>query len=98
MSKLIVILGATGKQGSSAADEFLKDSTYRVRAVTRNPASTTALALAARGAEVVYGELMDVDSLIAAVQGAHIVYGVTTDLYAFNIKLRPIVSQQKPPY
>ncbi len=80
MQKLIVVLGATGKQGGSAVDEFLKDPNYRVRAVTRNPKSPAALNLVAKGAEVVYGELMDADSLIAAVNGAHVVYGVTTDL------------------
>jgi uncharacterized protein YbjT (DUF2867 family) len=47
--KLIVILGATGNQGGSVAEVFLQEPEWRVRAVTRNPASAKAQALAARG-------------------------------------------------
>ncbi|KAI0063072.1 NAD(P)-binding protein [Artomyces pyxidatus] len=83
MSKLIVVLGATGKQiqGGSVVDAFLKDPVYRVRAVVRDPLSSSAKALSAKGVEVVQGDLLDVESLKRAFDGANVVYGMTTDLW-----------------
>ncbi|KAI0063048.1 NAD(P)-binding protein [Artomyces pyxidatus] len=86
MSKLIVVLGATGKQGGSVVDAFLKDPVYRVRAVTRDPLSSSAKALSAKGAEVVQGDLLDVESLKRAFHGANVVYGMTTDTWD-NIRI-----------
>jgi uncharacterized protein YbjT (DUF2867 family) len=64
MSKPIaVILGATGGQGGSVVDSFLKDETYQVRGVTRNVNSENAKALAKRGVEVVTGDLNNEASL-----------------------------------
>ena len=44
-------------------DEFLKDSTYNIRGITRNPASKAGQNLVAKGVEVVAGDLLDLDSL-----------------------------------
>ena len=64
MSKPIaVIIGATGGQGGSVVDSFLKDGTYQVRGVTRNVNSENAQALAKRGVEVVTGDLNNESSL-----------------------------------
>jgi uncharacterized protein YbjT (DUF2867 family) len=64
MSKPIaVIIGATGGQGGSVVDSFLKDGTYQVRGVTRNVNSENAQALAKRGVEVVTGDLNNEASL-----------------------------------
>ncbi|KAI1463324.1 NAD(P)-binding protein [Daldinia caldariorum] len=53
----VLILAATGKQGSAAARALLssKDHQHTVRILVRNPSSPAAQALAARGAEVVVG-------------------------------------------
>lgn len=67
-SKLVVVTGATGKQGGSVVDALLKNPAYSVRAVTRNPNSDASRALAARGVEVVAGELDNYDSLLKAFQ------------------------------
>ena len=40
--KTIVVTGATGLQGGSVARFLLKDGSFAVRAVTRNPASDAA--------------------------------------------------------
>ncbi|KAE8338044.1 hypothetical protein BDV24DRAFT_93849 [Aspergillus arachidicola] len=75
--KLIVILGATGNQGGSVADTFLRESEWHVRAVTRNPLSPKAQALAARGADVVKADLDDPSSLASAFEDAHVIFAVS---------------------
>jgi hypothetical protein len=63
---IAVIIGATGGQGGSVVDSFLKDGKYQVRAVTRNVNSANAQALHKRGVEVVTADLNDQASLIQA--------------------------------
>jgi hypothetical protein len=77
MTKLIVVVGATGNQGGSVAHRFLQDPNYRVRALTRNPSSPASQKLAAQGAEVVQAELDDVESLKSAFKGANVIFSVT---------------------
>lgn len=76
-SKLIVVIGATGTQGGSVVDTFLKEPGWTVRGLTRNPSSPAAHALKARGVDVVAADLDDVSSLLAAFEGAHTVFSVT---------------------
>jgi uncharacterized protein YbjT (DUF2867 family) len=77
--KIIVVMGATGAQGGGLVRAILDDehSEFAVRAVTRNPDSDNARALAAAGAEVVQADLDDVASLTQAFQGAHGAFCVT---------------------
>ncbi|KAI0759300.1 NmrA family protein [Trametes elegans] len=78
MSKLIAVTGATGQQGSSVVDFLLKEpETFSVRAITRDPTSEAAQALARRGVEVVKADLSSLDETAAAFQGAWGVFGVT---------------------
>ena len=76
MAKLVTVFGATGAQGNPIARALLA-STFKVRAVTRNPASEKAQALKSLGAEVVKGDLNDTASVAAAVKGAYGVFYVT---------------------
>jgi hypothetical protein len=61
MSKLILVLGATGAQGRHVINSLLASSEdgtpspYAIRALTRDPQSKYALALRERGVEVVKG-------------------------------------------
>lgn len=71
----VLVAGATGHQGGAVARELLTEG-YRVRAMTRNPQSENAKALAKLGAEVVRGDLDDTASLAAAVKGAWGVFSV----------------------
>lgn len=57
-----LVTGATGNQGGSVARELLA-SGYRVKAMTRNPTSEAAQALAAQGAELIGADLDDPSSL-----------------------------------
>lgn len=71
----ILVTGATGQQGGATARRLLADG-RRVRALTRDPGSPAARALAAAGAEVVAGDITDRASLDAAVDGAYGVFSV----------------------
>ena len=77
--KIIAVTGATGAQGGGLARAILADPNggFAVRAITRDPSKDKAKALAAAGAEVVKGDLDDVESLKKAFAGAHGVYAVT---------------------
>lgn len=75
--KLIVVVGATGNQGSSVVSTFQKDSAWHIRGITRNIDSAPAQALVAKGVEMVTADLDDVSSLDAAFAGATVIFGVT---------------------
>jgi uncharacterized protein YbjT (DUF2867 family) len=77
--KIIAVLGATGAQGGGLVHAILADPNggFAARAITRDPNSDKAKALAAAGAEVVGGDVDDADSLRRAFEGAYGVYGVT---------------------
>jgi hypothetical protein len=76
-SKLIVIIGATGNQGGSVANVFLKEPGWKVRALTRNTSSTKSQALAARGAEVVQADIDTPATLLTAFEGANAIFAVS---------------------
>ena len=77
--RIIAVVGATGAQGGGLARAMLQDPDcpFAVRALTRDPGSDQARALAAAGAEVVEANLDDVDSLQRAFDGAYGAYCVT---------------------
>ena len=64
-SDVILITGATGKQGGAVARELLAAG-HSVRAMTRHPDALPARELASLGAEVVRGDLDEPSSLPAA--------------------------------
>jgi len=72
--RLIVVAGATGKQGGAVARSLL-DRGFRIRALTRNPQKPEAQALADRGAEVVQGD-MEEAAMERALEGAYGVFSV----------------------
>jgi uncharacterized protein YbjT (DUF2867 family) len=77
--KIIAVAGATGSQGGGLVRAILADreGPFTARAITRDPTSDKARALAALGAEVVQGDVDDVASLERAFSGAHGAYCVT---------------------
>lgn len=75
--KLIVVVGATGNQGGSVVNTFLQEPDWRIRGITRNPASASASSLASRGVEVVQADLDEPGSLTAAFQDAHAIFAIT---------------------
>jgi uncharacterized protein YbjT (DUF2867 family) len=79
MAKIIAVVGATGTQGGGLVEAIVGDPNggFKARAITRDPGKDKAKALAARGVEVVKGDLDDVESLKKAFAGADGVYAVT---------------------
>lgn len=75
--KLLVIVGITGNQGGSVASRFLEDPNYRIRGLSRDPASPAAKSLSAKGIEIVHADLDDRESLIRAFSGANLIFSVT---------------------
>lgn len=75
--KTILVFGATGAQGGSAARNLLSRGRFDVRALTRKADSPAAQQLRALGAEVVQGDLDDPASLRAALEGCYGAFGVT---------------------
>jgi len=77
--KIIAVVGATGAQGGGLARAILDDksSRFAVRALTRDPSSEKAKALADAGAEVIAADIDDVKSLRNAFEGAHGAFCVT---------------------
>ena len=73
--KLILVSGATGRQGGAVARELLSRG-YQVRGLTRNPDSDRARRLADLGVEMVKGDFDDMTTLHQAVQGAYGVFSV----------------------
>jgi uncharacterized protein YbjT (DUF2867 family) len=77
--KIIAVVGATGAQGGGLVRAIMADTggAFTARALTRDPASEKARALAALGAEVVRADVYDPASLRRAFEGAHGAYCVT---------------------
>jgi uncharacterized protein YbjT (DUF2867 family) len=72
---LILITGATGRQGGAVARELVAKG-HAVRVMTRKPEGEGARALAKLGAQVVQGDLDDPSSLRRALEGVWGVFAV----------------------
>lgn len=77
--KIIAVMGATGAQGGGVVRAILRDKAggFVARAITRNPKSEKARALATAGAEVVAADASDSKSLERAFAGAYGAFCVT---------------------
>src|SRR5712691_5348825 len=76
-SKLVLVTGATGKQGGAVVEALLTRG-HQVRALTRNPAAPAANRLRRQGVEIAVGDFTDQDSLVRAARGADAVYAMST--------------------
>ncbi|KIK68284.1 hypothetical protein GYMLUDRAFT_711004 [Collybiopsis luxurians FD-317 M1] len=88
--KLILVIGATGLQGMPVVNTLLasrdgKPSPYSVRALTRDPTSEKAQALASMGVEVIKGHFEDLAAVAAALEGCYGVF-VNTDTNTVGAK------------
>ena len=77
--RIIAVVGATGSQGGGLVRAILNDRTgdFTARAITRDVNSPKAKELARLGAEVVAGDIDDVESLKKAFRGAYGAFCVT---------------------
>jgi len=76
IKKTIVVIGATGSQGSGVVNTLVDEGSFNVRATTRNPEKYSGKAL-----EAVYADLNDLQSLKDAFKDAYGVF-VVTDFWA----------------
>lgn len=74
--RIVLVTGATGKQGGATLHHLARAGGFALRAMTRKPDAEAARALAALGAEVVQGDLDDAASLERALAGAWGVFAV----------------------
>jgi len=74
--KVVLITGATGKQGGATVRHLAGRGGLKLRALTRKPDSEAAKKLAAQGVEVVAGDLDDAPSLSRALAGVWGVFAV----------------------
>lgn len=77
--KIIAVVGATGAQGGGLVRAILEDPDggFAARALTRNPNSDAAKALADLGAEVVAADIDDPASIQKAFEGAYGAFCIT---------------------
>lgn len=77
--RVIAVVGSTGAQGGGLVRAILNDpgGGFSARAITRDPNSEAARALAAAGADVVAADVDDESSLVKAFDGAYGAYCVT---------------------
>lgn len=74
--KIVLVTGATGKQGGAVAKHLLQSSHFRLRVLVRDPNKPAAKALGEEGAKIVAGDLDDRASLERALDGVYGVYSV----------------------
>ncbi|KAH8731821.1 hypothetical protein GQ44DRAFT_745856 [Phaeosphaeriaceae sp. PMI808] len=81
MTKLITVFGSTGNQGGSVIRAILTHPTlskeWKIRGITRNANKPDALALAAKGVEMVSADLNNPTSILTAIKDSTAVFGVT---------------------
>lgn len=73
--KMILVSGATGKQGGAVARQLLKDG-WKVRALTRDASKPAAKELEELGAEIFQGDMTNLNSLEKAMEKVHGVFSV----------------------
>lgn len=71
-NKTIVVIGATGSQGTGIVNALINEGTFNVRAITRNPEKYSG-----KAHEAVYADLKDLKSLKDAFKNAYGVFVVT---------------------
>ncbi|KAH7305483.1 hypothetical protein B0I35DRAFT_471582 [Stachybotrys elegans] len=96
MTKTILVMTATGNQGSSVADVFLKKPGWKVKGLTRNLSSPASQALGERGVQMVKADVNDVDSLKAAFQDVDVIFGNTVFSDAMSNSNSPDLAFLKP--
>jgi len=75
--KIVTVLGATGAQGGSVVDALLQAGDFLVRGVTRDVKSEKAEALSKKGVEVVFGNILEPETIKKAFKGSYGLFAVT---------------------
>ena len=70
--RTIAVIGATGSQGKGVVNALVKEGSFKVRAISRNPDKYSG-----KADEVMKADLTDLSSLVEAFKGTHGVFVVT---------------------
>ena len=89
-SKTFFVTGMTGNQGSAVAKSLLNKG-YRVIGLTRKPDSEKAERFRNLGAEIVSGDLNDINTYEKHLDRAHGVFGLTTYVNGIDKELRQAI-------
>jgi len=73
--KVVLVTGATGRQGGAVVRHMLPKG-WKLRALTRRPEAHEAQSLARQGVQVVQGDLEDPASIARAAEGVYGIYSV----------------------
>jgi uncharacterized protein YbjT (DUF2867 family) len=74
--RLILVTGATGRQGGAVVRNLVQAGGWKVRAMTRDPSKSSSKVLEQMGVQVVRGDLDDRASIESAAQGAYGVFSI----------------------
>ncbi|MEU8077835.1 NmrA/HSCARG family protein [Catellatospora citrea] len=92
--RTVLVIGATGLQGGSAARALMMRG-WDVRALVRDPNAVAARRLAAVGARLVHGDLDDPGSLAAAMDGAYGVFLALTMMDGPLVSAAGVAAEQR---
>lgn len=85
MSKILVVINATGQQGGSVIETILSDTElskeYSIRGTTRDPSKARAQELSTKGVEIAKADVDDPVSLKKAFEGAYVIFANTVTVY-----------------
>ncbi|MEU6581329.1 NmrA/HSCARG family protein [Nocardia sp. NPDC046763] len=90
----VLVVGATGRQGSATATALLERG-RPVRAFVRNPDAPQARRLRDAGAELTVGDLDDEESLRTAMDGVHGVFLMLTMMDGVHISLAAVADEER---
>jgi hypothetical protein len=76
-SKLLLVIGITGNQGSSVTNAFPKLPDWHIRGISRDTSSPIAQQWISKGVELSKADLDDIDSLKDAFRGASAIFAVS---------------------
>jgi len=90
----VLVIGATGQQGSATARELLAHG-WTVHALVRDTDKAAARSLRREGARLVTGDLDDPGSLRAAMSGVHGVFIVLTMMTGPHVSLEGVAAEER---
>jgi nucleoside-diphosphate-sugar epimerase len=94
MSKVVLISGATGKQGGAVVDALLASpqaKDFTILALTRNPEGGSAQKLKSRGCKIVKGDLEDVPAIFE--EAKKVVSEPIWGVFSVQVSLRPRIPE-----
>ena len=95
IKQVIVVTMSTGLQGRAVVKYLSEKTSFKIKALTRNPSSEIALELSKlTNVDVIQADLLDVDSLCNCFKGAYGIFGNTTPTKGWQPLVREYEMEQ----